>query len=795
MQPALKLFSALMLLRYSWSDYHTAHREKAKVALEQCNTNCHSLEDCKGIVFLKNSSCFLLKHDKEFCSLWEPDYTLHHPDGVSGLSRVRIKRDQVQMEEIRNTSGVTPFVPKSCSSDTDCSSSEICFVSESVVGICICRPGFERGNNTQCVSGNNVSSATLPTDSEISFEIVGPREIKLPQERVQFTVRFTDAPEDSRYSVYWEVIEGEGLVSADTYTQPILSLKELKPGKLSFRATVTKGSISSSRTISVNILAEQSPNHKPKAVIRPASPIEATEGTQIVLDAEGSVDEDGDSLLYEWKLLSGPAVSLPALNSAILRLQNLDKGTYKFGVTVKDSKGAVDGAEVVVNVSAKRDDPPKAQISECGKSIKGSIYVRLPVSFLYLCGNSSTDDNAIKGYRWLRIDNLTHHLPVDTSGSSTSVLTLQNLQNNEKLGPYIFQLEVEDEKGQKDSTSVSIFVNKAINQAPVVDAGANQTVQLPETTAILDGIVKDDGTIVSYQWTQLSGPNQVNFVNQDKSKCTVSGLEEGIYQFGFNATDDGGLNGFATTFVTVIRSRNEPPTARAKNVSVTLPTSFAVLNASESIDDAGIVRYKWIPHDNVPLFVSFLGNSSDESVAVLTGLVPGEFLFDLIVADQANAEDSTVVHLTVSAGLEHMNSIEIYMDQREEDATYRLRNKLEDRLSASLTSQIPEANEVYIHFTDFSKDPSTGQLRVVFYADYSTSKTEVRDAHTYHSVQIVKVERAVLALKKEANMKSDFRIVTINTLCMFLFIAPSVMPQVINIPDGSRDNVELQSSY
>lgn len=49
-----------------------------------------------------------------------------------------------------------------------------------------------------------------------------------------------------------------------------------------------------------------------------------------------------------------------------------------------------------------------------------------------------------------------------------------------------------------------------------------------------------------------------------------------------------------------------------------------------------------------------------------------------------------------------MNSIEMYMRQRIDAITYRLRDKLQQRLSASLGSNIDEANTVTIVFSQFS---------------------------------------------------------------------------------------------
>ncbi len=83
------------------------------------------------------------------------------------------------------------------------------------------------------------------------------------------------------------------------------------------------------------------------------------------------------------------------------------------------------------------------------------------------------------------------------------MLTLNNLHATEKFGAYQFRLEVTDSKHQKDSTTVSVLVLKAENQRPIANAGTNRTIELPESSAILDGNVIDDGHIVRYDWTQI----------------------------------------------------------------------------------------------------------------------------------------------------------------------------------------------------------------------------------------------------------------------------------------------------
>ncbi|KAK6014940.1 hypothetical protein OSTOST_19665, partial [Ostertagia ostertagi] len=420
----------------------------------------------------------------------------------------------------------------------------------------------------------------------------------------------------------------------------------------------------------------------------------------------GSVDDD-KIVAFKWTQDKGPSIPLGAMNTPILTLDNMVAGSYVFSVQVTDSGGLTSSASTRVEIEAERDDPPKAHINECGsKEHTGSLTVRLPLPELNLCGNSSIDDKGIVSYNWFRVDKLSEKLSVDTAGSTTSILTLKNIQANERLGPYEFQLDVTDTKGQKDSTRISIFVNKAENFPPVADAGGNHTVILPENAIVLDGNAKDDGSIVSYNWTQIeyalsslsillnfhtpyfSGPSRASLVNADKAKATASRLQEGVYRFLLTVVDDGGLNGTASAYITVERSKNEPPVARAPNVTVHLPTSVAVLNASSSSDDAGIVSFHWQPLDDVPASMIALDGTENTQIMFITGLVKGTHVYNLTVADQQKARNSILVYLTVIEGEEELESVEILLKKSIEEWTYRLRRKLRDRIEASLAGSI-----------------------------------------------------------------------------------------------------------
>jgi hypothetical protein len=77
------------------------------------------------------------------------------------------------------------------------------------------------------------------------------------------------------------------------------------------------------------------------------------------------------------------------------------------------------------------------------------------------------------------------------------------------------------------------------NQAPAVNAGADQTITLPANSVQLNGSASDpDGSIASYSWTKISGPAAV--LNTGILNPLVTGLVSGTYVFRLTATDNVG---------------------------------------------------------------------------------------------------------------------------------------------------------------------------------------------------------------------------------------------------------------
>ena len=84
--------------------------------------------------------------------------------------------------------------------------------------------------------------------------------------------------------------------------------------------------------------------------------------------------------------------------------------------------------------------------------------------------------------------------------TNSPFLRLSNL----KEGMYTFQLKVTDTADQTDSVAVRVFVKTPTIDLPVVNAGPNITITLPERTAVLNGSLSVASSPIKFwNWTLL----------------------------------------------------------------------------------------------------------------------------------------------------------------------------------------------------------------------------------------------------------------------------------------------------
>ena len=231
---------------------------------------------------------------------------------------------------------------------------------------------------------------------------------------------------------------------------------------------------------------------------------------------------------------------------------------------------------------------------------------------------------------------------------STNITALQ-------AGTYTFRLTASVSGSPVATDDVIINVAApAANKPPVANAGADISITLPTNTASLTGTASSDpdGTISSYAWTQVSGPNTSTLASPAGSATGISGLVQGVYVFQLKVTDNGGLNDLDSVSVIVNPApappppANKPPVASAGTAqSITLPTSSVILDGSGSTDPDGTIKtYSWVTLSG-PGSVTILNSNTAKPTA--SGLQTGIYTFELTVTDNLGATAKAQVTVTV----------------------------------------------------------------------------------------------------------------------------------------------------
>ena len=108
------------------------------------------------------------------------------------------------------------------------------------------------------------------------------------------------------------------------------------------------------------------------------------------------------------------------------------------------------------------------------------------------------------------------------------------------VGTNLVTLTARDPAGNQASCTVAVIV-KAANKAPVCNAGADQTIQLPTDTVTLNATASDDGlpegSALTYNWSKVSGPSAVAFANPRALKTTATFAGDGTYVLRLTVSD------------------------------------------------------------------------------------------------------------------------------------------------------------------------------------------------------------------------------------------------------------------
>lgn len=227
----------------------------------------------------------------------------------------------------------------------------------------------------------------------------------------------------------------------------------------------------------------------------------AAEGAGVTLDGSASSDPDGDALSYAWSQASGPGVSLSGGATArptfaAPALPTNAPVVLGFVLSVSDGAGASAGDAVEVTVS-NVNQPPAARAGPDAAVTEGSTAT--------LDGSTSSDPDADPlGFTWTQ----TVGPPVGLAGAATARASFvaPGLPTNQAV-LMEFRLLVSDGVGGSATDLVQVTVHN-VNQAPLADAGPDQSVQ-GGSTVVLDASrsADPDADRLGFLWTQVGGPS------------------------------------------------------------------------------------------------------------------------------------------------------------------------------------------------------------------------------------------------------------------------------------------------
>ncbi|MFN8249003.1 MAG: carbohydrate-binding protein [Ferruginibacter sp.] len=482
---------------------------------------------------------------------------------------------------------------------------------------------------------NQLPSANAGTDQNIT----------LPTNSVSLNGSGTD-PDGTITAYLWRKIAGPASGIITNSMAATTTVTGLSQGTYTFELKVTDNSGASDLdTMQVTVNAAPVVNQLPTANAGIDQTITLPTNS-VSLNGSGT-DSDGTITAYLWRKIAGPTSGIITnSNAAATSVTGLSQGVYQFELKVTDNSGASDLDTMQVTVNAA---PVVNQLPTANAGVNQTI--TLPTNSVSLNGGGTDPDGTITAYLWRKISG-------PASGNITNITAATTTVTGLSQGVYQFELKVTDNSGASDLDTMQVTVNAApvVNQLPTANAGLDQNIMLPTSTASLNGSGTDpDGTITTYLWRKISGPASGNITNSNAATTTVTGLSQGTYKFELKVTDNSGATDLDTMQVTVNPAMNQVPSANAGvDQVITLPVSSATLSGTGTDPDGNIIAYLWRKISG-PAGGSITSITS--ATTSTTGLTEGVYQFELRVTDNSNAIDADTMTITVNPAVQIPNEL------------------------------------------------------------------------------------------------------------------------------------------
>ena len=494
-------------------------------------------------------------------------------------------------------------------------------------------------NNTGTISGNDTLVVTSVVPGPITVSAGSNQIITLPVNSV--TLTGTASEVNGTISSYaWTQLSGPSTATITTPGQAQTTVTTLVQGVYRFQLLVTDA-LGTTATATVQVTVNPAPVVPGPPSANAGSDQTITLPTNSATLTGSGTESNGTIVSYQWTQISGPSTAaITAPGAAQTSVTGLIQGVYVFQLKVTDNSGvtATDQTQVTVNPAAPVPGTPSANAGS-------DQTITLPTISATLTGSGTESNGTIVGYQWTQVSGPSTATITSASAAQTTVTGLVQ-------GVYVFQLKITDNSGVTATDQTQVTVNPAVPVpgTPSADAGVDQVITLPANSVSLSGSgTETSGTIVGYQWTQVSGPSTATITTPGQALTTVTGLVEGTYRFKLTVTDNSGVTASATMQVTVNPAAPVPgtPTANAgSDQTITLPANSVTLTGSGSETNGTIVSYQWTQVSGPSTATITTPNQAQTTV---TGLVQGIYRFKLTVTDNSGVTASASLQVTVNS--------------------------------------------------------------------------------------------------------------------------------------------------
>jgi RHS repeat-associated protein len=224
-------------------------------------------------------------------------------------------------------------------------------------------------------------------------------------------------------------------------------------------------------------------------------------------------------------------------------------------------------------------------------------------------------------------------------------------------GVYLVQLSVEDgQYTSRSTTTITVVDQPAQNQPPTVNPGSNQTIFLPSRTALLNGVVADDGrpnNTLSIAWSQVSGPASVSFSSPNQAVTNVTFPQAGLYVLQLTANDSQ-ITSYAQVAIRVAEQVGPPPSVSMSSLFDGMDVTKPVQVVGNVSSGAWTLAYALNTADPADRMFTTIASGTGTAINELLGsfdptvLPNGIYTIRLTATD--NAGQTTTSSVTVQAG-------------------------------------------------------------------------------------------------------------------------------------------------